>query len=145
MNVLADTNVILDVILKREPYFAASYEILNLAAQDKISVMITASSVTDIYYLLRKSGKGDAFIRNALNQLFTIVRLADVRADGIHRALQSPVADFEDAVAIEVARRNACEMIITRNIKDFSGSVIPAIIPQDFDPSTPGGGLPDIS
>jgi len=132
MNVLADTNVILDVILKREPFFAASYEILNLAAQDKICVMITASSVTDIYYLLRKSSKDGAAARNTLNQLFAIVRIADVRAEDIHRALQSPVADFEDAVAIEVARKNACEVIITRNIKNFSGSVIPAIIPQEF-------------
>lgn len=145
MNVLADTNVILDIILKREPYFAASYEILNLAAQDKICVLITASSVTDIYYLLRRSGKDDASSRNALYQLFSIIRIADVRAEDIHRAMQSPVADFEDAVAIEVARRNACAMIITRNIKDFSGSVIPAIIPQEFDPSTSDGGLPDIS
>lgn len=135
MNILADTNVILDVILKREPYFAASYEILNLASQDKICVMITASCVTDIYYLLRRSGKDDASARNALNQLFNLVRLADVRAEDIHRALKSPVADFEDAVAIEVARRNTCEVIVTRNIKDFSGSVIPVVTPQDFAPA----------
>jgi predicted nucleic acid-binding protein len=137
MNVLADTNVILDVILKREPFFAASYEILSLAAQDKICLMITASSVTDIYYLLRKSGKDDTSSRNALNQLFSIARLADVKAEDIHRALQSSVVDFEDAVAVEVARRNDCEAIITRNKKHFTGSVIPAVIPQDFDLSKP--------
>ena len=137
MNVLADTHVILDVILKREPYFAASYEIMNLAVQDKVCVMITASSVTDIYYLLRKSGKDDISSRHALSQLFSIARLADVRAEDIHRALQSSVADFEDAVAVEVARRNDCKVIVTRNIKDFSGSVIPATLPQDFDPFKP--------
>jgi predicted nucleic acid-binding protein len=137
MNVLADTDVILDVILKREPFFAASYEILNFAAQDKICVMLTASSATDIYYLLRKSGKDDASSRNALYQLLSIIRLADVRAEDIQRALQNPVVDFEDAVAVEIARRNDCKAIITRNIKDFSASVIPAVRPQDFDPPEP--------
>jgi predicted nucleic acid-binding protein len=137
MNVLADTNIILDVILKREPFFAESYRMLNLSAQDKIHMMITASSITDIYYLLRKSGKDDVSSRQALNQLLFITHLADVRAEDIHRALQSPVVDFEDAVAVEVARRHGCEVIITRNVKDFSGSAIPAIIPQDFDSFKP--------
>lgn len=134
MNVMADTNVILDVILKREPYFAASYEILHLAAQNRICVMLTASSVTDIYYLLRKGGKDDDSARNALHQLSAIVRIAEVRAEDIHRALESPVADFENAVVIEVARRNTCEVIVTRNIKDFTHSMIPAILPQEFHP-----------
>ena len=135
MNVLADTNVILDVIMKREPFYQASYEILSLAAQDKISMMITTSSVTDIYYLLRKSGKDDITARNALSLLFSLACLADVKAEDIHRALQSPVADFEDAIAVEVARRHDCKAIVTRNVKDFSRSVIPAILPQEFDPS----------
>ncbi len=135
MKVLADTNVILDVIMKREPYFAASYEILNLAAQDKICLMITASSVTDINYLLRKSGRDDSSARQAMNQLFTLVRIADVKAEDIQHALQSPIADFEDAVAIAAAQRNNCKAIITRNIKDFAGSAIPAMIPLEFDPS----------
>ena len=132
MNVLVDTNVILDVILKREPHFAASYEILNLAVQDKLQVMITASCVTDIYYLLRKNGMDDPTSRNALNQLFVFAKPADVRADDIHRALSSLVADFEDAVIVEVARRISCQSIITRNTKDFVESEIPAIEPVKF-------------
>jgi len=132
MNVLVDTNVILDVILKREPHFAASYKILNLAAQDRLQVMITASCVTDIYYLLRKSGMDDSTSRNALNQLFVFAKLADVRADDIHCALSSPVADFEDAVITEVARRNSCHSIITRNTKDYTESEISAIEPLKF-------------
>lgn len=132
MNVLVDTNVILDVILKREPHFVASYEILNLAVQDKLHVMITASCVTDIYYLLRKSGMNDSTSRNALSQLFVFAKLADVRAEDIRCALSSSAADFEDAVIVEVARRNSCNSIITRNTKDFAESEIPAIEPVKF-------------
>jgi predicted nucleic acid-binding protein len=132
MNVLIDTNIVLDVILKREPHFAASYQILNLAVQDKMHVMITASCVTDIYYLLRKSGMDDSTTRNALSQLFVFTKLADVRADDIHNALSSSVSDFEDAVIVEVARRNSCHSIITRNTKDFVESEIPAIEPVKF-------------
>lgn len=132
MNVLVDTNVVLDVILKREPHFTASYEILHLAVQDKLHIMILASCVTDIYYLLRKSGMDDSTSRNALSQLFIFTKLADVRADDIHGALSSHMIDFEDAVIVEVARRNACHSIITRNTKDFDSSEIPAIEPVKF-------------
>lgn len=132
MNVLADTNVILDVLMKREPHFAASYAVLNLAVQDKFTVLITATSITDIYYLLRKSGKDDTASRNALQQLLTLTMLADVRPDDIHHALQSTVSDFEDAVAVEVAKRFKCIAIITRNIKDFSDAAISPITPQEF-------------
>ncbi|NLO36064.1 MAG: PIN domain-containing protein [Clostridiaceae bacterium] len=132
MKVLVDTHVVLDVILRREPHFTASYEILNLAVQDKLHVMITTSCVTDIYYLLRKSGMDDSTSRNALSQLFILSKLADVRADDIQCALSSRVTDFEDAVIAEVARRNACHSIITRNTKDFVVSEIPAIEPVKF-------------
>lgn len=132
MNVLVDTNVILDIILKREPHFAASYEILNLAVQDKLHVMITTSCVTDIHYLLRKSGMDDSNSRNALSQLFVFTKLAEVRADDIHCALSSLITDFEDAVIVEAARRNSCHSIITRNTKDFVESEIPAIEPVKF-------------
>jgi predicted nucleic acid-binding protein len=132
MNVLVNTNVILDVILKREPHFAASYELLNLAVQDKLHVMITTSCVTDIHYLLRKSGMDDSNSRNALSQLFVFTKLAEVRADDIHCALSSLITDFEDAVIVEAARRNSCHSIITRNTKDFVESEIPAIEPVKF-------------
>ncbi len=132
MNVMVDTNVILDVILKRKPHFLASYEVLSLAAQNKIQVSLTASCVTDIYYLLRKSNMDDSSSRNALGQLFVIAQLVDVQADDIHHALGSPVADFEDAVIVEVARRQACQFIITRNTQDFKASDIDAVNPTDF-------------
>lgn len=132
MNVLADTNVILDVILKREPHFADSYAIFNLAVQDKLHVMVTATSVTDIYYLLRRSGLDDAASRDALLQLFSFIQLVDVRPDDILRALISPVSDFEDGVAVETARRNQCAFIVTRNVNDFLKASIPAVTPQKF-------------
>jgi predicted nucleic acid-binding protein len=132
MNVLADTNIVLDVLLKREPHFEASYALFSLAVKDKLNILITATSITDIYYLLRRSGKDDLTARNALQQLLSFTLLVDVRPDDIQRALQSPVSDFEDAVAAEVAKRNKCKAIITRNVKDFAGSAIPSITPQEF-------------
>lgn len=132
MNVLADTNVILDILLKREPHFTNSYAILNLAVQGKLNVMITVTSITDIYYLLRRSGLDDSSSRNALQQLFSFTQLADVQPDDIQHALISGISDFKDAVAAEVARRKKCRVIITQNIKDFTGSVVPATDPQEF-------------
>ena len=130
MKVLVDPNIVLDVLLRREPHFTASYEILNLAVQDKLDVMITTSCGTDIYYLLRKGGMDYSATRNALSQLFFFTILADVLSDDIQCALSSCVMDFEDAVIVEVARRYACHSIMTRNTKDFIASDIPAIEPE---------------
>lgn len=132
MNVLADTNIILDVLLKREPYFTASYAFLDLAVQDKLTILITASCVTDVYYLLRKGGLSDSSCRQALHQLLAFTQLADVRPDDIQNALVSSVHDFEDAVVIEVAKRNKCSAIVTRNVKDFTDSSITVYDPDEF-------------
>lgn len=132
MKVLADTNVILDILLKREPHFTASYTVLDLAAQGKIKVLLTASCVTDIHYLLRRSGLDPTAAKTALLQLLTIIELADVRPVDIERALYSKMTDFEDALVAEVADRTQCSHIITRNIKDFSDAKVPALTPLDF-------------
>ncbi len=132
MRVLVDTNVILDVLMRREPHFADSFALLELATEGKLTVLITATSITDIHYLLRRSGKADVDSRSALQQLFSFALPADVRPEDIQHALQSSVADFEDAVAAEVAKRHQCQWILTRNIVDFSESSVPAMTPQEF-------------
>ena len=57
---------------------------------------------------------------------------ADVQGMDIHTALMRDMPDFEDAVVDAVAERNGASCILTRNIKDFAGSVVPAILPVDF-------------
>ena len=124
MRILIDTNVILDILQKREPFFADSYRALRKAIEGDAECLISASAATDIFYMLRKALGSAQQAKEQIEQLAQLVSFADVQGMDIHTALMRVV----DAVA----ERNGASYILTRNIKDFAGSVVPAILPADF-------------
>lgn len=132
MKILIDTNVILDIFQKREPFFTDSYQALYKAIKDNTECLISASSITDIFYLLRKSLHSTEQAKEQIEQLSQLVTFADVYGKDIHTALTRSMPDFEDAVVDTVAERNGARYILTRNIKDYSGSIVPAITPTEF-------------
>ena len=132
MRVLIDTNVILDILQKREPFFTDSYRALRRALENDAECLISASAATDIFYVLRKSLGSAQQAKEHIDQLAQVVSFADVQAMDIHTALMRAMPDFEDAVVDAVAERSGASYILTRNIKDFTGSVVPAILPADF-------------
>jgi predicted nucleic acid-binding protein len=115
---LIDTNVILDIALNRQP-FCREAEIIFQCMEDKeIRGYISASAVTDIFYLLRKQiGRQNA--TQYILELLEIVDILGVSKETIIDALLSGLADFEDAVQTQVAIENDIEVIVTRNVKDF--------------------------
>lgn len=132
MRILIDTNVILDILQKREPFFADSYRVLREVIESDTECLISASSATNIFYMLRKSLGSAQAAKDQLEQLAQLVTFADVQGMDIHTALMRAMPDFEDAVVDAVAERSGASYIVTRNIKDFAGSVVPAILPADF-------------
>ena len=132
MRVLVDTNVILDILQKREPFFANSYQAVRKALEDGNECLISASAATDIFYILRKALGSAQQARERMKQLAQLMDFADVQGIDIHTALMREMTDFEDAVVDAVAERSGVSYILTRNIKDFAGSVVPTILPADF-------------
>lgn len=132
MNVLIDTNTILDAMLARSPFKVEAQRLFLLTAEEKMHAFITASSVTDIYYLLRKHIHSDIECKQALFKLFTLFGIVDVTADDCERALELPMADYEDALITVCAKRAKIDYIITRNVKDFIKSPVKAISPNYF-------------
>lgn len=132
MRILIDTNVILDIFQKREPFFADSYQALHKAIEADAECLISASAATDIFYILRKFLKSTEQAKERIEQLSQLVTFADVQGMDIHTALMRSMPDFEDAAADAVAERSGASCILTRNIKDFAGSSVPAITPTDF-------------
>lgn len=132
MKILIDTNVILDIFQKREPFFSDSYHALQKAIEADAECLISASAATDIFYMLRKFLKSTDEAKARIEQLSQLVTFADVQGMDIHTALMRPMPDFEDAVADAVAERNCASFILTRNTRDFAGSAVPAITPTDF-------------
>ena len=132
MRILFDTNVILDVLEKREPFFDDSYGALHKALQMDAECLISSSAVTDLYYMLRKYLQSPEQARRQVEKLSQIFLFADVLGADIHAALNRNMRDFEDAVVDAVAQRSGAECIVTRNIRDFAGASVTVMTPAEF-------------
>ena len=131
MKILLDTNIVLDYILKRNPFFEHSKTIFEWAFEQKIIAFISASAVTDIYYLVQRA-KDKTTALNFIRDILQFTQIAGVDKDIILVALQSGINDFEDAVQNAAAENVGIKYIITRNVKDFSKSDINIISPDKF-------------
>ncbi|MCK9270935.1 MAG: PIN domain-containing protein [Bacteroidales bacterium] len=129
--ILLDTNIILDIALERREFFKKSKDILRLITQKNLPAYLTATTATDIYYILKKS-KGHKSTIEFLIDLFGFIEVCDVSSEVIMNALQSNLSDFEDAVQVESARQNGIGIIITRNKADFVKSDVVVFTPDEF-------------
>lgn len=132
LNILIDTNVVLDFILHRQPFYTAAENIIETANLKIISAYVSASSVTDVYYLARRELRDRNLALQLLKNFLKIVKVAAVSEKEIESALNLSWRDFEDAVQYSVAKSNEMDYIITRNIEDFSGSEVAVVTPEDF-------------
>ena len=132
MRVLIDTNVILDVLLKRSPFYEAAIEVLKLSVREDIQEFVSASALTDIYYIAYKNMRDKAVVRELLKKLLLIVSVAGVSEEEIQKALELGWKDFEDSVQYSVALLNEMNGLITRNVKDYSSSEIQVWEPNQF-------------
>ena len=130
-SVLYDTNVILNVLLKREPYFLASAGALDAVAHGKVKGYISGHTITTFAYLLQRK-LGSAKTRTVLAGFLSKMLVAPVTDASIRQALVGKFSDFEDAVTHAAAREAGVSLIITRNIRDFSNAEIPVILPELF-------------
>ena len=126
------TNVILDVLLKRSPFYETAIEVLKLSARDDIQEFVSASAITDIYYIAYKNLRDKAAVRELLKKLLLIVSVAGVSEEEIQKALELEWNDFEDSVQYSVAALNEMDGIITRNVKDYSSAEMQVWEPAQF-------------
>ena len=131
MKVLIDTNVILDVLMKREPHYYHSGELLRLCGI-KITGCMTASQTTDIFYLLRRYGKDTRSAKSIIKKLCDNIEMIDVNGADVQNALAADMDDYEDALLAYCARRHETDYVITRNVNDFISSPVPAFSPEKF-------------
>ncbi|MDR0290499.1 MAG: PIN domain-containing protein [Treponema sp.] len=132
MKVLLDTNILLDVVEKREPHFSASFQVFMKSAKKEIEAIIGASSITDIYYITRRNCKNAEQAMGSIIDMLKIVTPVDTKATDIQEAIKLNFYDFEDGVVAATAARENADYLITRNTNDFTKSPVPAISPADF-------------
>lgn len=132
MKILIDTNVVIDALTSREPWSESAEKIFLMAANHTIDMYITASSATDIYYLVRKYLHSTEKAKQIMGKLYSLTGILEVTGTDCMEALASPVNDYEDAVVEKVASRKDMDYIVTRNIKDYQEGSTKAVLPDDF-------------
>ena len=134
MRVLLDTNIIVDVLQKRQPWYPSGKEIFAAVAYQDIIGCITAKQAGDIYFFACKQFRGepniDAKARKILNNLFALFELIDSRGIDCEMALVRENGDFEDAMLIESAVREKIDCIVTRNPVHFKNSPVAVHDPE---------------
>ena len=131
MKVLIDTNVILDVLCARPDFVEASSKVWKLCEVGRVEGYISALSVPNIVYILRKELTPEK-TQQLIQQITMIFRVADLKAGDLGAAARMYSSDYEDAVQMCQAKRIKADVIITRNIKDFKDSKITALKPDEF-------------
>ena len=131
MRVLFDTNVVLDVMLDREPFAAASAEILSRAEAGHVAGCICATTVTTIHYLATRALGSERALAE-VRKLFSLFEIAPVTRTILETALDLGFTDYEDAVLHEAARQVDAQGIVTRNPGDFRKSTLPVFSPDEL-------------
>jgi predicted nucleic acid-binding protein len=131
LRVLVDTNVVLDVLLDRQPFAKDAAEIFALTEKSRIEGYLCSTTVTTIDYLLGQA-LPPAKAKEALRQLLDMFEIAPVNRPVLEQALRSGIADFEDAVLEQAARLILADAIATRNVKDFKNASVPILDPAEL-------------
>jgi len=130
MNVLIDTSIILDVLLQKEPFFQHSQLVLLAVEAKYINGYVTASTITDVYDVIKKSVPSKKSAIALLKTLVDTIAIAAVDSDVIINALTTGWDDFEESIKHSVAESIDADFIVTRNPADFSNGHIKTILPE---------------
>ena len=132
MKLLIDTNVILDAMMNREPWAKPAQAVILAIAEEKAEGCITASSFTDIHYLLRKHLRDKEQTKGVLLDLLIVVNVLDVTGADCEKAFDLPMSDYEDALLAHCGKRHKVDCIVTRNRKHYEGSPVKAVEPEEI-------------
>jgi predicted nucleic acid-binding protein len=129
--IFLDTNVILDLLGERVPFFDSIAKVATLADQKKLTLIVSPLSFTTMDYVLNKYETSKSVL-NKLRKFKIICEVCEVNEETIDKALNSSFKDFEDAVQYFCALQSNCSIIITRNGKDFKHSTIPIMTAEEY-------------
>lgn len=131
MNVLFDTNIVLDLLLDRTPFVHDSAQTLALVERGIISGSLCATTVTTLFYLCGRALDVQQ-ARAQIGTLLTLFDIAPVNRVVLNGALATGFADYEDAVLHEAAHHAGCQAIVTRNVRGFAAARLPVYSPAEF-------------
>jgi len=131
LKILFDTNVILDVMLLRNPFLKAAVNLLAEVERKNIEGFVCPTTVTTIHYLVSKV-KGQKEAKTQVENMLRLFNVTRVGKRELELALKSKILDYEDAVLHESALNEQIDGIVTRNVKDFKNSKLTIFDPQEL-------------
>ena len=128
--IFIDTNIIIDVLMQRDGYLSSAM-VLALSKKEDVSLYVSVLTMANVAYILRKSLRGEDFYKE-LKKLSGFLNVTDTTTGHFLSALELQGKDFEDALQYYCAESNQCEVIITRNKKDFTFSSLRVMTPEEL-------------
>lgn len=130
--ILIDTNVLIDYLLEREPFFEDAKDVILSCADGKVKGCIAAHSIPNMFFILRKdySAKERREVLSNLCSIFDVEGIDKVKL--VSGLANEDFSDFEDCLQMECAKSYGADYIITRNISDYATSEIKAIMPKEY-------------
>lgn len=132
MRVLVDTNIVLDFLLQREPFFQDAELLFQAIESGQVISYVTATTLTDIFYISRKHTRSLEQARQAVSETLTVMTICTIDRAVLESAFNSGLADFEDAVQIFSAVAQGLNAIATRDAQGFLSSPVPVVSVQEL-------------
>ena len=123
LGVLVDTNVLLDLILNREPHAREAALLLDAIARGKLHGHVAGHAVTTVHYIVEKEQDQTTAI-TAIGDLLQILKVVEIGEPEFQRALAMGLRDFADAVQAAACLKVGAEFLVTRNARDFKGAPV---------------------
>jgi len=132
VRVLVDTNIVLDFLLQREPFFHDADLLFQAIDAGQVVGCVTATTLTDIFYISRKHTRSIEQARQAIAETLTVMVVCPINRSVLEAAFRSGLDNFEDAVQIFCAVEQGLDAILTRDAKGFLSSAIPVLSIQEL-------------
>ncbi len=129
--IFLDTNIVIDFLGEREGFYEPAAKIMTLADHKKIKILTSPSSISHIYYLLSKY-ENTKIALDKIRKFKVLCSTSMMDNEVVEKAINSDFKDFEDAMQYFSALASDCDLIVTRNEKDFKNAMIPVINGESY-------------
>ena len=131
MDLMLDTNIVLDHVDRREPFYEMSRKVCLLGVAEEANTYVSVSMLTDIFYLLRKD-YGSQTAQDMIEHNLSFLQLVGITPEDAREALKARWNDFEDCLVARCAEKIQADYLVTRNAKDFQASSVEAVTPEEL-------------
>jgi predicted nucleic acid-binding protein len=129
--VFVDTDIIYDLLSQRQPFYQSAAKLFTMADENKVKITVSALSIANIHYLISKQLSSE-HAKQILRKFKILIEIVQIDGKIIDLALNSDFNDFEDAIQYYCALENDCNILLTRNLKDYKKAQITVMTAQDF-------------